>query len=120
MSQILEDPIVAATPRVRIYFEDMPQRNRLYGRQSLAYDRWLYESYEALGMAEPRQVWLHHALTNRDPSRSIRVVIVPSNRPEGGERVQGLSASLPELGYRIHQQYGHYAIWVRADLGNGD
>jgi hypothetical protein len=113
MDQILSDPIVAATPASRIFFEDMPQRNRLYGRPSLAYDRWLYESYESLAMAEPRQVWLFHALTDRD---SIRIVIVPSKRPEGGNRVQGLTPSLPEMGYRIHQQYGQYAVWVRDDL----
>jgi len=115
LGQVLADPLVAATPAGGRYFVGMPQGNRLHGRIELAHDEWLYGSYEALGMAEPRASWLMRALAGPDRSRSVRVVVVPSDEAEGGGHVFGLPATLPELGYRIHQQYGRYAVWVRRD-----
>jgi hypothetical protein len=117
MSQVLSDPVVAATPRNQRYFVSKPQLNRLYGRADLAHDEWLYHSYEIAHLAEPRSRWLLAALSGQTPEgekvpNGVTVVIVPSEEGRG-DSVHGLDISLPHLGYKIIQQYGKYAVWQR-------
>ncbi|MDB5350413.1 MAG: hypothetical protein JWN86_1660 [Planctomycetota bacterium] len=118
ISQVLADPTVAGTPRNRRYFVGQPQLNRLYGRTDLAHDEWLYASYEAAHMAEPRSQWLLAALTGNDPVLGhappdpVTLVVVPSDLKRG-DFVYGLDVALPHLGYKNIQQYGRYAVWLR-------
>jgi hypothetical protein len=106
-----------ADPRIRfespdgLYFVGYPQHNRTYGRAELAHDEWLYQAYEALGAAEPRDRWLARAL-NDGP---VRVVVVPLDGRKTLREVPGLSRSLPELGYRPLAAFGRYRAWARQD-----
>ena len=45
-----------------MFFVDRPGLNRVHGRAALAYDPWLYPVFEAIGLAEPRSVWLERAI----------------------------------------------------------
>jgi hypothetical protein len=103
---LFDDPRVTVIPG-ELYFEAVPQYNRLYGRLDLAHDDWLYRSYEAADAAEPRSRWLRTALTDG----SVRQVIVPGIHPTVG----GLSERLPDLGYVFVARYGHYIVWERPD-----
>lgn len=109
MRQVLADPIVVAIAPEKRYFVGLPQGNRLYGRMSIAHDEWLYSSYEALKMAEPRTDWLKRELIT-----SVWLVIIPTDDRTGrADYVYGLPWPIDRLGYRIHQQYGRYAVWIR-------
>lgn len=110
IANVLTDPLVAATPADRRMFPTMSQGNRLYGRVALAHDEWLYEKYERIGMAEPRDKWVRAALTGPD---GVWVVIIPSRDDGPSNHVPGVEPSLPRLGYRLHQQIGRYAVWAR-------
>ena len=108
LASILDDPEVRSASRSGVYFVSHPQFNRMFGRSSLAHDEWLYSSFEALHMAEPRTRWLAEALAG-----PVTVVVVPSS----GERddfVSGLDATLPELHYRRASSHGPYSAWVRS------
>lgn len=122
LAELLADPLVSATPADRRYFVHLPQHNRLHGRADLAHDEWLYGSYEAAGLAEPRSGWLRAAIAGRTPEGravpgALTMVIVPAEPPAPGVHVPGIAFSLPELGYRIYQQYGRYTVWVREAKG---
>jgi hypothetical protein len=107
---VLADPIVSNTPPESRFFVSFPQFNRMYGRTGLAYDHWLYSSFEATGSAEPRQDWLSAAL--RGP---IRVVVDSSEPPSDPGVVPGVKETLPQLGFHLIQQYGKFAVWHRPE-----
>lgn len=113
LGQVLNDPIVAATPRDQRYFVGMPQGNRLYGRKSLVYDDWLYRQYEAIGVVEPRSRWLLRVLAPSRAADSVRVLVIGSKSTASNDPHEGLPATPPELGFDLYQQYGKYAVWVR-------
>jgi hypothetical protein len=97
------------TPFSEIFFVDRPGDNRVYGRLDLVYDPWLYPVFESIGLAEPRSVWLAHALS----VGPIRVVVAPSPRPA----IDGVAQTLPELGYRLSFRSGPFFVWIRGPGG---
>jgi hypothetical protein len=105
IQSLLADPRVASRTADERYFVAAPQYNRLYGRRDLAHDEWLYDQYEAVRAAEPREGWLRDALT----SGAVSQVIV--NGP--GVTVPGVRARLPQLGYRIVDEFGRFRVWER-------
>jgi len=92
-------------PASEIFFVDRPGFNRLVGRVDLVYDPWLYTVFESTGQALPRQAWLARELAGG----SVRVVVATSLRP----RIDGITPSLPELGYRGLRRFGPYFVWLR-------
>ncbi len=92
-------------PRSEFFFVDSPEQNRVDGRLDLVYDDWLYPVFESIGLAEPRALWLRHALT----SGSIHVVVTPSESP----RIEGIGETLPRLRYFAFMRVGSLFIWVR-------
>ena len=111
---LLTDPAVAAIPPSQRYFVHLPQHNRMFGAVDLAHDEWLIQSYEKEGMIDPRSHWLKDRLSG--PSANVNVVVVPVSETEDGAYVPGIPASLPALGYRLVQQFGRYAVWIREPL----
>jgi hypothetical protein len=95
----------AGRPRGEFFFVDLPGENRLGGRTELVYDPWLYPVFESLRQAEPRALWLRRALE----SGPVRVVVTGSPSPH----VDGLGATLPELGYRPTVSDGRFFAWRR-------
>ena len=104
---LLRDPAVSSCPRAERYFagEWSQPLNRLYGRPDLSHDEWLYSAFEKVGCAEPRERWLRSAL-EAGPLRQV----VQCAR---GARVEGVSASLTELGFRAAARHGRYVVWNR-------
>jgi hypothetical protein len=91
-----------------IFFVDRPGDNRVHGRMDLVYDPWLYPVFESTGLAEPRSVWLAHALG----AGPIRVVIATSPRT----RIDGVPHTLPGLGYRLSDRSGPFFVWTRGPV----
>jgi hypothetical protein len=94
-------------PSRELFFVDRPGDNRLRGRTDLVYDPWLYPVFESSGQAEPRQTWLARELAGG----AIRIVLATSPRPD----IDGITPTLPELGYRRPVQFGAYFVWVRVE-----
>jgi hypothetical protein len=92
-------------PKDEFFFVDRPGDNRLYGRLDLVYDNWLYPVFESIGLAEPRSVWLRHALE----SGPVQVVLMTS----AGDRIDGIDQSLAELGYVHRGWLAPFHIWIR-------
>ncbi len=113
---LLDDPRVSARSRSERYFVGQPQHNRRFGNLALAHDEWLYGQFEAVGAAEPREVWLRSALTEGP----VRVVILPVDGRRGPGDVSGLARPLPELGYDVVGQVGHYSVWERREAPGPD
>jgi hypothetical protein len=105
LKTIFADPRVGASTPSELYFVGAPQHNRRFGRADLAHDEWLYTAFEAMGVAEPREIWLKDALQKG----SVRHVIAPVKCVE----VPGLEQRLPELGYRPIRQSNHHLVWER-------
>ena len=89
-----------------ILFVDLPGMNRLNGRRDLVIDPWLYPVFEATGLTEPRSVWIEQRL--RDGSIHAVATTAP------GDKIDGVTRSLPELGFRIVRRAGRYRVWLRA------
>jgi hypothetical protein len=106
-----------ADPRIRIespeglYFVGYPQHNRVHGRGELAHDEWLYNAYEAVGAAEPREAWLKSALTRG----LVRIVVVPLDGRRTLREVPGVTEDLPTLGYAPLASFGRYRAWARRE-----
>jgi hypothetical protein len=113
---VLEDSALEGLDREEIYFVGFPDRNRLYGNRELAHDEWLYDQFEALGAAEPRSRWLEPALEDGP----VRAVIVAVDGRRAPDRVAGLTASLPEMGYDLARQIAGTCVWVRPEKGPDD
>ena len=111
LAQVLDDPNVKQAGPGGRYFVSRPQFNRMFGRAELAHDEWLYDQFEGLKAAEPREEWLGTPL--RSLAGPIWVVIAPSDPPGNGREVPGVGADLPHLGYHLEGQYGRYAVWAR-------
>ncbi len=77
--------------------------NRLHGRFDLVYDEWLYPVFEALGLAEPRTIWLRRILT----AGNIRFVVNTSDDPH----LDGIAQTLPALGYVRKYHVGPFYAW---------
>jgi hypothetical protein len=92
-------------PATEIFFVDLPGANRVHGRVDLVYDPWLYPVFESIGLAEARSMWLEKALE----AGPVRAVVTASSRPE----IDGLSRTLPELGYRAPKRVGAFLVWTR-------
>ena len=88
-----------------VFFVDRPGLNRVHGRRDLVYDPWLYPVFESIHLAEPRSVWLEPALA----SGPVRVVV--ATRPE--PRIDGLTHTLPELGFTSSGRFGPWFVWQR-------
>ena len=69
-------PVVILRRRIRIYFVDRPEHNRLFGNRALAHDEFAYQAFEAVGVAESRSSWLEPALRTGE----VHVVVVPDDR----------------------------------------
>jgi hypothetical protein len=82
--------------------------NRLNGRLDLVYDAWLYPVFEAIGLAQPRSIWLERALTDG----SVQYVITTAPEPH----IDGISQRLPGLGYFPKYQIGPFYAWERSVL----
>ena len=92
-------------PSTEIFFVDRPGANRVHGRLDLVYDPWLYPVFESIGLAEPRSVWLEEVLA----TGPVRIVATTSSRPV----IDGLTHTLPDLGYRQYGKAGPYFVWSR-------
>jgi len=88
-----------------VFFVDRPGFNRVYGRAELVHDPWLYPVFESIQLAEPRSAWLERALE----TGPVRTVVASSL----ASRIDGLSRSLPELGYTLRGRVGPWLVWVR-------
>ena len=88
-----------------VFFVDRPGFNRVHGRAELVYDPWLYPVFESIKLAEPRSAWLGRATA----SGPVRVVVVSSP----ALRIDGVSQTLPELGYAVHGRIGPWFVWIR-------
>jgi hypothetical protein len=95
-------------PSTEFFVVDRPGSNRLNGRLDLVYDHWLYPVFESIRQAQPRSVWLQRALVT-DPTR---FVVNTSNSPN----IDGLGATLPELGYLADIKLGPFYVWKRYPL----
>jgi len=102
---LLADRSVASTIRSERYFSREHQLNRLYGRADLIHDEWLYGAFESVQAAQPRSLWLATALEDGP----VRLVVMH----DGADRIEGLTRSLPEMGYRCVGNYGRYIVWIR-------
>ncbi len=80
-----------------------PGMNRLHGRVDLVYDEWLYPVFEALGLAQPRAIWLRPILT----AGNIRFVVNTSDDPH----LDGIAQALPALGYVRKYHVGPFYAW---------
>jgi len=80
-----------------------PGMNRLHGRLDLVYDEWLYPVFEAIGLAQPRAIWLTRILAGG----TIRFVVNTSDNP----RLEGIAQSLPALGYVAKYKVGPFFAW---------
>jgi len=92
-------------PSQEFFFVDRPGDNRVHGRRDLVYDNWLYPVFESIGLAEPRSIWLRHALE----AGPVRVVVMPS----AGDRIEGIDQSLAELGYVQRGGFAPFHVWIR-------
>ncbi len=113
MQVVLEDSALSGMDRDEIYFVGFSDRNRRFGNRDLTHDEWLYGQFEALGAAEPRSQWLQPALEH-GPIRAVIVSVDGRRRPD---HVDGLSPTLPEMGYHLARQIAGTCVWVRRDSG---
>jgi hypothetical protein len=86
-----------------VFVVGRPGMNRLHGRLDLVYDEWLYPVFEAIGLAQPRAIWLRRILT----AGNVRYVVNTSDAP----RLDGIAQSLPALGYVRKYQVGPFFAW---------
>jgi hypothetical protein len=109
--RLLVDPLVASLPRSARYFPGTYQHyNWRIGHASLTHDEWLYQAFEAIREAEPRQVWLRNMLKDGP----IRLVVTePGGMNPDTARVAGVSEPLTTLGYQPSGRVGRFALWVR-------
>jgi hypothetical protein len=106
VAALLEEPHVAGRPPDERYFPGAMQHyNRRLGRRDLLHDEWLYRAFEAVSAAEPRRVWLRRALLDG----TVRQVIFDDRL----NLLDGLSETLPQLGFRTVARSGTYRIWER-------
>jgi hypothetical protein len=107
---LLDDPVVASTLADERYFVGYPQHNRRFGNVALAHDEWLYEAFESIEAAEPRDRWLRNAVTQGP----VRLVVVPHDGKRDPLFVPGVADPLPALGYREEPTtHGRYHVWTR-------
>jgi Dolichyl-phosphate-mannose-protein mannosyltransferase len=97
-----------ARPSTEFFFVDRPGENRLCGRIDLVFDEWLYPVFESIHQAEPRSIWLERALT----SDAVSVVVNTSD----STNIDGLSETLPRLGYVPATHLRPYYVWKRSPL----
>ncbi|MFO0957706.1 MAG: glycosyltransferase family 39 protein [Isosphaeraceae bacterium] len=108
---LLADPRVAVVPETARYFTGTYQHyNRLAGDAELAHDEWLYQAFEAIDAAEPRELWLKKALTD---GQVQLVVVEQPGENESAPRVAGVSEPLPELGFTPAGRSGRFDLWKR-------
>jgi hypothetical protein len=88
-----------------LFFVDRPGFNRVHGRSELVYDPWLYPVFESMNLAEPRSVWLARALE----AGPVRIVVASSPQLQ----IDGLTQTLPELGYGFRVRIGPWFVWTR-------
>ena len=106
LARLLNDPFIRSHSRDERFFAQLPQYNRLYGRQDLIYDDWLYAAFQDLKAAEPLDRWVMPELVAGRVHWIIGV-------DRSGDRVPGLTATLPELGFRPERTFGPYHVWRR-------
>lgn len=108
---LLADPRVADVPETARYFTGTYQHyNRLAGDAVLAHDEWLYQAFEEVEAAEPRELWLRKALTDGQ----VRLVVVePPRGSEAASRVAGIAEPLPELGFTPAGRSGRFDLWKK-------
>ncbi|MGO9466005.1 MAG: glycosyltransferase family 39 protein [Isosphaeraceae bacterium] len=87
----------------QVFVVGHPGMNRLHGRLDLVYDEWLYPVFEALGLAQPRAIWLRPILT----AGNIRFVVNTSDAQE----LDGIAQTLPALGYVRKYHVGPFYAW---------
>jgi hypothetical protein len=92
-------------PSPEFFFVDRPGDNRVHGRLDLVHDNWLYPVFESMGLAEPRSIWLRHALE----TGPVRVVLMTS----AGDRIECLDQSLAQLGYVPRGGFAPFHVWIR-------
>ena len=97
--------LLAGQPPSAFFFVDRPGLNRVHGRLDLVYDDWLYPVFESLRLAEPRSRWLRPMLT----AGPVQVVVLDSEIP----RLDGISETLPALGYLSAIRFGPFMVWSR-------
>jgi hypothetical protein len=98
-------------PGTEFFFVDRPGLNRVHGSLALVYDDWLYPVFEAIHNAQPRSIWLQNALY----SSEIRYVVTQSDNV----KIEGLSRTLPELGYARGIMAGPTCfVWWRVGLAS--
>lgn len=105
LRELLSRPPGSRRKKDGIYFVDRPDLNRLHGNRRLAHDEFAYNAFEAVGVAEPRSVWLKSALETGE----VQLVVIPDDRTT----VSGLQESLPDLGYHPAGRFGVYRVWER-------
>ena len=88
-----------------VFFVDRPGFNRIHGRADLVYDPWLYPVFESIKLAEPRSAWLGRAIKYGP----VRVVVMSSPALQ----IDGVSQSLPEMGYALRLRIGPWFVWMR-------
>ena len=101
---------ILGNDRRDFFFVDNPGANRVHGRVDLVYDPWLYPVFEVSGGAERRSTWLGPILG----SGSVRYVISRTDSP----RIDGVSQTLPKLGYRATSRINELNVWEHVSTQN--
>lgn len=102
---IAQIPRELGRPSSEFFFVGRPGDNRIHGRLDLVYDDWLYAVFESMHLAEPRSIWLRHALT----AGPVRFVVNTSESP----RIDEVGLRLSELGYSRRLSAGPFWVWER-------
>ncbi len=102
-ARILE---AAGDRRERVYFAESPGANRVFGRADLVHDPWLYSVFEAIGLADPRSIWLKQALG--DGTIAIVATRLETAVIEGG-------IDLDALGFQRVGRVGPWVLWKRSE-----
>jgi hypothetical protein len=98
-------------PRDEFFFADRPGDNRVFGRQDLVFDDWLYPVFERSGLAEPRAAWLKARLG----SGPLTVIAHRSELPTN----LGIAAPIEQLGYTPGLHVGPLYSWKRVRSRGG-
>jgi hypothetical protein len=93
-------------PTSEFFFLGRPGDNRVYGKQSLVYDDWLYPVFESIHLAEPRSAWLTQALV----ADGISYIVTTSE----STTIEGLGRSFRELNYHRGIKVGTFRVWERS------